>query len=128
MERLVHTVHILEATVVLTLIRVLLVAVHVHSIVIHLALNWSKITRWSAHPQLLVLVLYLRELLLILGNGHVHELSLFALLVMESIIVSAARHAVLGPLEHFNLFAVLVFLLPHLIDPLDQVDVVLHEA
>ena len=130
MERLAHAVHILVATIVLALVRVLLllIAIHIHAIVVHLALNWSEGSRWSAHPQLLVLVLGLREFLLILLNGHVHELGLFSLLVLEGLIVATATHAVLCALEHFNLLAVLVFLLPHLVDPLDKVNVVLHEA
>ena len=130
MHRLAHAVHILVLAVVLTLVVhvLLLLSIHIHSIVVHLALDWREGAWWSAHPQLLVLVLSLGELLLILLNGHIHELGLLALLVLEGFVRAASWHAVLGSLEHRNLLAVLLLLLPHLVDPLDQVHVVLHEA
>ena len=70
-------------------------------------------------------MLSLLQLFLVLLNRHVHELSFFTLFILECLIISAPRHAFH---ENFNLLLKLMLFLSHLIDSLDQVDVVLHEA
>ena len=124
----IHTVvHVLVDVWILLLVVVLrdLISIHVEHTVVHLTLDWGKRSRWSSHSQLLIVVLSLSEFLLILSNSHVHELSLLTLLVLECLVVATSRHAT--P-EHFNLLLILVLFLPHLVDSLDEVDVVFHEA
>ena len=132
-QLLTHAIHVLLliATDILALVRILLlisIHIHVHSIVIDLALDRCKCSRRSSHSQLLVLLLCEGELLTTSGDSHVHKLHLLALLVLEVLIVSASWNATLSSLEYFNLLAVLVLLFSHLVDALDQVDVVLHET
>ena len=103
--------------------------VHVHSIVIDLAaLDRCKSSWWSSHSKLLVLLLGEGELLTTPGDRHVHKLHLLTLLVLEVLFVAATWNAALGSLEYLNLLAVLMLLFPHLVDALDQVDVILHET
>ena len=127
MLRLSHAIHVLVGAWILLLVVLLrnLVSIHVEHTVAHLTLDWGESARWSSHSQLFVVMLSLSELLLILSNGHVHELSLLTLLVLECLVVATSRHAT--P-EHFNLLLILVLFLPHLVDSLDEVDVVFHEA
>ena len=67
---LTHVVLIPTVHIILTLIS--LIAIHVHLVIFHLALDRCEITRWSAHPQRLILVLLLLKLHLILLYRHVH--------------------------------------------------------
>ena len=133
-QLLTHSIHVLLliATDILALIWILLLVtihVHVHSIVIDLsALDRCKCSRWSSHSQLLVLLLGESELLTTPGDRHIHQLHFLALFVLEVIIVAATWNATLCSLEYLNLLAVLVLLFSHLVDALDQVDVVFHET
>merc|ERR1740139_869389 len=67
---LTHVVLIPTVHIILTLIS--LIAIHVHLVIFHLALDRCEITRWSTHPQRLILVLLLLKLHLILLNRHIH--------------------------------------------------------
>ena len=67
---LTHVVLIPTIHIFLTLIS--LIAIHVHLVIFHLALDRCEFARWSTHPQRLILVLLLLKLHLILLNRHVH--------------------------------------------------------
>lgn len=128
-ELLTHAIHVLLLLIgILTLVRVLLlITIHVHSICLA-ALDRCKCSWWSSHSQLLVLLLREGELFATPSNRHVHQLHFLALLVLEVLIVATTMNATFCSLEYLNLLAVLVLLFSHLVDALDQVDVVLHET
>ena len=113
-------------TLVLSIINVLL------AIVLNLAarvvLQWCKVPGRPSHSELLVLHLDLLQLVLILLDGHVHQFDLLALLVLEAIFKAGTVTLVLMSLHELDLLHQLLLLLPHLVDALDQVDVILHQT
>ena len=111
---------------VLTIINVLLtVVLHLTARVI---LQRSEVPGRPSHSQLLVLHLHLLQLLLELLNPHVHHLDLLALLVMEALFEAGTITLVLVSLHELDLLHQLLLLLGHLVDTLNEVDVILHQT
>jgi len=91
-------------------------------------LQRSQVPRRSSTPKLLVIDLSLIKLLLVFGNRHVHHFNFLALLVLETLFEAASVTHVLVTLHQLDLLLQLVIFLMHLIDTLDKINVVFHEA
>ena len=121
---------IFHLVILLVLIHSLvLITVHLH--IVHvlwhlLILERSQVSRWSSNSKVLVFDLYLFKLLLVFSNGEIHELKVLALLTLINFFVA---HQALGSTsQQLDLLLILVLFFFHLIDSLNQIDIVLHET
>ena len=115
-----------NALIILAWGAVISVAAIVH-LVLHLAVWQRRQVARPPHPELLVLNLDLFKLGLVFGDGHVHELDLFPLLVVETFLEARAVLFVVVVHQH-DLSIKLVLPLAHVVDRAQQSDIVLHQT
>ena len=123
-----HTtiIHLVILLVLLLIKSRVLLSINVVHLWRHLTiLERGEVARRSSDSKLLVLFLGLVELLSPLVNGEIHKFKVLTLLIFIHFFVTSASCT---STQDLNLLLELVLLLPHLIDSLNQVDVVIHQS
>ena len=123
-----HTtiIHLVILLVLLLIKSRVLLSINVVHLWRHLTiLERGEVARRSSDSKLLVLFLLLVELLSPLVNGEIHKFKVLTLLIFIHFFVASASCT---STQDLNLLLELVLLLPHLIDSLNQVDVVIHQS